>query len=49
MRFGFSPPTLYQRINEIGDGAYGVVYKVKNTQTDEIFALKKIKLDVSRI
>jgi serine/threonine protein kinase len=47
MKFGFSPPTLYKRIKEIGDGTYGVVYKAENTQTGEIVALKKIKLEVS--
>jgi serine/threonine protein kinase len=47
MQFGFSAPATYLRINEVGDGTYGVVYKAKNTQTDEIVALKKIKLEVN--
>lgn len=45
-KFGFNPPTTYKRLNEVGDGTYGVVYKAENTQTGQIVALKKIKLDV---
>lgn len=29
----------------IGEGTYGVVYKAKDTETGEIFALKKIRLE----
>jgi hypothetical protein len=35
----------YQRLNEIEEGSYGVVYRAKDTETGEIFALKKIKLE----
>ncbi|CAI2375189.1 unnamed protein product [Moneuplotes crassus] len=45
-QFGYNPPTAYKRLNEVGDGTYGVVYKAENTQTGDIVALKKIKLDV---
>ena len=31
----------YQVINIIGEGAYGIVYKCKNTETNEIVAIKK--------
>ena len=31
----------YQILNIIGEGAYGVVYKCKNTQTNEFVAIKK--------
>jgi cyclin-dependent kinase len=34
----------YQKIEKIGEGTYGVVYKSKDTKTGEIFALKKIRL-----
>lgn len=47
MRFGFSPPSQYKRLSEVGDGTYGVVFKAENTTTNEIVALKKIKLEVS--
>jgi cell division cycle 2-like protein len=35
----------YQRLNEIEEGSYGVVYRAKDVVTGEVFALKKIKLD----
>ena len=31
----------YQIIETIGEGAYGIVYKCKNTETNEIVAIKK--------
>lgn len=34
----------YQKIEKIGEGTYGVVYKAKDTKNSEIFALKKIRL-----
>jgi len=34
----------FEKQKKLGDGAYGVVYKVKNLQTQQFFALKKIKL-----
>jgi cyclin-dependent kinase len=34
----------YQKIEKIGEGTYGVVYKAKDTKSNEIFALKKIRL-----
>lgn len=43
-----SPPSLYQRTHEIGDGTYGVVYEAKNTQTGDRVAVKKIKLEVRK-
>ena len=35
----------YEKIAQIGAGAYGVVYKARDVETDEIFALKKIRLE----
>ena len=35
----------YQRIAKIGEGTYGVVYKAKNKNSNEIVALKNIRLD----
>ena len=36
----------FQRIEKIGEGTYGVVYKAKNIKTGNIVALKKIRLDM---
>ncbi|OTF75139.1 hypothetical protein BLA29_007770 [Euroglyphus maynei] len=35
----------YQKIEKIGEGTYGVVYKAKHKQTSELVALKKIRLE----
>jgi len=35
----------YQKIEKIGEGTYGVVYKAKNRLTGDLVALKKIRLE----
>lgn len=35
----------YEKLEMIGEGTYGVVYKAKDTDTGEIYALKKIRLE----
>lgn len=35
----------YSKIEKIGEGTYGVVYKAKDLNTDEFVALKKIRLE----
>jgi serine/threonine protein kinase len=35
----------YEKLEIVGEGTYGVVYKAKDTVTGEIYALKKIKLE----
>lgn len=35
----------YQKLEKLGEGTYGVVYKAKDKLTSEIIALKKIRLE----
>ena len=36
----------FKKLEKIGEGTYGVVYKAKNVKTGALVALKKIRLDV---
>ena len=38
----------YEKLEVVGEGTYGVVYKAKDTQTGEIYALKKIPLETEQ-
>jgi cyclin-dependent kinase 2 len=35
----------FERLESIGEGTYGVVYKARDRNSKEIVALKKIKLE----
>jgi cyclin-dependent kinase len=35
----------YQKVEKIGEGTYGVVYKARDIQSGDIIALKKIRLE----
>ena len=35
----------YERLEKIGEGTYGVVYKARSLRTNQIVALKRIRLD----
>lgn len=35
----------YQKIEKIGEGTYGVVYKGRNKITGQLVAMKKIRLE----
>ena len=35
----------YQKLEKVGEGTYGVVYKAKNRENGDIVALKKIRLE----
>jgi len=35
----------YRKIEKLGEGTYGIVYKAQDRNTSEIVALKRIRLD----
>lgn len=35
----------YQKLEKIGEGTYGIVYKAKDRITNQIIALKRIRLE----
>lgn len=35
----------YQKIEKIGEGTYGVVYKARSVKTGQFVAMKKIRLE----
>jgi len=44
--FDSFPSTLqYEKVEKIGEGTYGVVYKGRDRSTNETIALKKIRLE----
>ncbi|XP_048210872.1 cyclin-dependent kinase 10 isoform X3 [Perognathus longimembris pacificus] len=55
MRWGRAGETLklgqcrsvkeFEKLNRIGEGTYGIVYRARDTKTDEIVALKKVRMD----
>ncbi|TVU03512.1 hypothetical protein EJB05_50950 [Eragrostis curvula] len=38
----------FERLNTINEGTYGVVFRVRDKKTDEVVALKKVKMDKER-
>ena len=44
--FGENSASKYEKLEKVGNGTYGVVYKAKDKVSDEIVALKKMILEV---
>jgi len=44
--FGENPLSRYKKLEKVGSGTYGVVYKALDVETNEIIALKKMILEV---
>lgn len=43
--FGDELDCKYEKVEKIGEGTYGVVYKARDRVTNETIALKKIRLE----
>lgn len=39
------PVTEFEKLNRIGEGTYGVVYRTRDTVSNEIVALKKVRME----
>lgn len=39
------PMDQFQKIEKIGEGTYGIVYKARDRDTGKLVALKKIRLE----
>jgi cyclin-dependent kinase 10 len=35
----------YEKLNRVGEGTYGVVYRARSTVTNDIVALKKVRME----
>ncbi|KAM0790151.1 hypothetical protein ACM66B_005471 [Microbotryomycetes sp. NB124-2] len=42
------PTELYERIVQVGEGTYGKVYKARNVETNELVALKRIRMEAEK-
>ena len=45
MALALAQMEAYQKLEKVGEGTYGVVYKAKNRESGDIVALKKIRLE----
>ena len=41
----FEQMDQFQKIEKIGEGTYGIVYKAKDRESGKLVALKKIRLE----
>ncbi|KAJ1677307.1 kinase subunit of RNA polymerase II carboxy-terminal domain kinase I, partial [Spiromyces aspiralis] len=39
---------LFERLNQVGEGTYGKVYKARNRETGDLVALKRIRMETER-
>lgn len=39
------PVSEFEKLNRVGEGSYGIVYRARDTRSNEIVALKKVRMD----
>ncbi|KAL7737761.1 hypothetical protein ACLKA6_006151 [Drosophila palustris] len=39
------PVSEFEKLNRVGEGSYGIVYRARDTRSGEIVALKKVRMD----
>ncbi|XP_022248510.1 cyclin-dependent kinase 10-like [Limulus polyphemus] len=39
------PVTEFEKLNRIGEGTYGIVYRARDSRTNEIVAMKKVRME----
>lgn len=39
------PVTEFEKLNRIGEGTYGIVYRARDLKSNEIVALKKVRME----
>ncbi|XP_068145645.1 cyclin-dependent kinase 10 [Drosophila tropicalis] len=39
------PVSEFEKLNRVGEGSYGIVYRARDTRNNEIVALKKVRMD----
>lgn len=39
------PVTDFEKLNRVGEGTYGIVYRARDTKTNEIVALKRVRME----
>ena len=44
-KFSKDPVERYQKLEKLGEGTYGIVYKSRDRYNDQIVALKRIRLE----
>ena len=43
-----TPVQVYKKLNRVGEGTYGIVYRAKDTRSGNIVALKRIRMELEQ-
>ena len=38
----------FEKLNRVGEGTYGIVYRARDSRTGEIVALKKVRMELEK-